>query len=58
MKYRVLGEPDFTVSIKAWDKTRMYIKNGSEDDIQFYIDGYRNHIEKGKNNKGYNAYIG
>lgn len=54
----VAGGPDFTVSIKAWDKTRMYIKNGSEDDIQFYIDGYRNHIEKGKNNKGYNAYIG
>ena len=36
----------------------MCIKNGSEDDIQFYIDGYRIHIEKGKNIKGYNAYIG
>lgn len=35
----------------------MYIENGSEDDIQFYVDGYREHIEKGKKNKGYNAFI-
>lgn len=53
----VAGEPEFAVSIKAWDKARMYIENGSEDDIQFYIDGYRTHIEKGKKNKGYNAFI-
>ena len=35
----------------------MYIENGSEDDIQSYVDGYREHIEKGKKNKGYNAFI-
>ena len=31
----------------------MYIENGTEDDILFYIDGYREHIKKGKQQKGY-----
>ena len=48
----VAGEPTFFVSIQAWEKAKMYIENGTEDDILFYIDGYREHIEKGKQQKG------
>ncbi len=53
----IAGEPEFSVSIKAWDKVRMYIENGSDENLQFYLDGYREHIEKGKINKGYKALI-
>ena len=53
----VAGEPEFSVSIKAWDKAKKYIVNGGDEDIPFYIDGYKEHIEKGKVNKGYRVII-
>ena len=53
----VAGEPDYSVSIKAWEKAQKNIENGSDDDLLFYIDGYRDHVEQGKNNKGYKALI-
>lgn len=53
----IAGEPDFTVSIKAWDKVEKRIKNGKEDNIVFYIKGYREHIEIGKSKKGYHSAI-
>ena len=53
----VAGEPAFFVSIQAWEKAKMYIENGTEDDILFYIDGYREHIEKGKQQKGYSVHL-
>lgn len=51
------GEPDFAVSIKAWDKVKERLNNGEEDDIVFYINGYKEHIEIGRNKKGYHALI-
>lgn len=53
----VAGEPDFSVSIKAWEKVKGYLKNGSEDSISFYILGYKEHVEKGRGQKGYTALI-
>lgn len=53
----VAGQPDFYVSIKAWDKVRKYVKEGPENDMKFYVDGYRSAVERGKNQKGYNARI-
>ena len=53
----IAGEPDFTVSIRAWQKAKGRILNGSEDNIPFYIEGYREHIEQGKQTKGYRATI-
>ncbi len=53
----VAGEPAFFVSIQAWEKAKMYIENGTEDDILFYIDGYRGHIKKGKQQKGYSVHL-
>ena len=53
----VAGEPEFFVSIQAWEKAKMYIENGTEDDILFYIDGYREHIEKGKQQRGYSVHL-
>ncbi|MCM1091573.1 MAG: hypothetical protein NC092_11010 [Butyrivibrio sp.] len=49
----IAGEPDFSVSIRAWQKAKGRILNGSEDNIPFYIEGYKEHIEKGKETKGY-----
>ncbi len=49
----VAGKPDFSVAVKVWEKVRGYLKNGSEDSLSFYIAGYREHIEKGKLQKGY-----
>jgi hypothetical protein len=53
----VAGEPDYSVSIKAWDKAKKYIENGADEDILFYIDGFKEHVEKGKSNKGYRVVI-
>lgn len=53
----VAGEPDFSVSIKAWEKVKGYFQNGAEDNMSFYILGYKEHIEKGKGQKGYKALI-
>ena len=46
----IAGLPDFQVSIRAWEKVRGRLKNGGEDNIPFYIAGYKEHIEHG--NKG------
>ena len=44
----VAGLPDFQVSIRAWEKVRGRLINGIEDNIPFYIAGYKEHIEQGK----------
>lgn len=53
----VVGEPDFSVAIKAWEKVRARLENGVEDNIPFYIEGLKVHIEKGKLQKCYDAII-
>ena len=53
----IAGMPDFFVSIKAWQKVKARVVNGKEDRIPFYIAGYNEHIQHGKNNKGYSAAI-
>ena len=52
-----VGRPDFAVSIKAWEKVRGRLENGAEDNIPFYIAGYKEHVEKGKVTKGYSVLI-
>ncbi len=32
----IVGEPDFSVAIKAWEKVRDRIEKGAEDNIPFY----------------------
>ncbi|MBR4084195.1 MAG: hypothetical protein IKK33_07920 [Lachnospiraceae bacterium] len=53
----VIGEPDYAVSIKAWEKVKGRLENGIEDNIPFYIEGLKEAIEKGKVQKGYEALI-
>jgi len=53
----VVGEPDFSVSIKAWEKVRGRLENGEEDNIPFYIKGLKEHIEKGEGQQGYQVLI-
>ncbi len=53
----IAGEPDFSVSILAWEKVKGYLENGSEDSLPFYVAGYREHIEKGRTQKGYRVLI-
>lgn len=53
----VMGLPEFSVAIMAFDKVRKRLTNGSEDSIPFYVSGYKEHIEKGKQQKGYNVLI-
>lgn len=52
----VTGEPEFSISILAFDKVRGRIQNGKEDDIPYYFEGYINAVEKGKET-GYRATI-
>ncbi|MGG3279361.1 hypothetical protein [Paenibacillus solani] len=52
----VTGEPDFSISILAFDKVRGRILNGAEDHIPFYFEGYMQAVIKGKEN-GYCATI-
>ncbi len=51
------GHPDFLVVIKAWEKVRGRLIKGEEDNIPFYIAGYREHIEIGKTKPGYHVTI-
>ena len=44
----VAGLPDFQVSIRAWEKVKGRLTNGREDNIPFYIAGYKEHIERAK----------
>ena len=49
----VAGRPDFSVEIKVWEKVKGRLINGEEDNIPFYIAGYREHIEIGRTKPGY-----
>jgi len=52
------GLPDYRISIKAWEKVRGRLTKGKEDNITFYIDGFRQYVEKGAQEKpGYAALI-
>lgn len=42
------GLPDFQVSIRAWEKVRGRLLNGKEDNIPFYVAGYKEHIDQAK----------
>ena len=53
----VIGEPDFSVSIRAWEKVKSRIEKGVEDNIPFYIEGVKEYVEKGKLQKGYRVMI-
>lgn len=54
----VAWEPErYSVSIKAWEKIRSRLENGSADSIPFFIAGYREHIEIGKTKTGYQVTI-
>ncbi len=53
----IAGEPDFSVSVRAWQKVKGYLENGAEDSLSFYIAGYKEHIEKGRLQKGYRVTI-
>lgn len=53
----VTGRPDFSVAIKAWEKARGRIINGTQDNIPFYIDGLKQAVERGRAQKGYTATI-
>ena len=46
------GRPDFSVEIKVWEKVRGRLLHGEEDNIPFYIAGYKEHIEIGKSKPG------
>lgn len=53
----VVGEPDFSVAIKAWEKVKSRLENGVEDNIPFYIEGFMVHIEQEKKQKGYTSVV-
>ncbi len=44
----IAGLPNFSVSIRAWEKVRGRILNGPEDNLPFYIQGYAEHIKIGQ----------
>ncbi|MOA16306.1 hypothetical protein D3C78_1365140 [compost metagenome] len=52
----VTGEPDFSISILAFDKVKERILNGQEDNIPYYFEGYIHAVQKGKET-GYCATI-
>lgn len=51
------GGDKFEVSIKAWEKVQARLENGEEDNIPFYIAGYKEHITIGMEKEGYRALI-
>lgn len=53
----VTGQPDFEVSILAFEKVEGRLRNGKEDNIPFYFEGYIQAVERGKGQKGYRALI-
>lgn len=52
----VTGEPNFAVSIYAFEKVKGRVINGQEDNIPFYFNGYVEAVEKGRQT-GQNATI-
>ena len=53
----IAGMPDFFVAIRAWEKVKGRVIKGKEDNIPFYVAGYKEHIERGKTTKGYTVTI-
>ncbi|MFD1175935.1 hypothetical protein ACFQ3W_06390 [Paenibacillus puldeungensis] len=52
----VTGQPDFSVSILAFEKVKGRVQNGKEDSIPFYFDGYIEAVKKGRDT-GYCATV-
>lgn len=44
----VTGQPNFEISIIAFDKVKMRIENGKEDQLPFYFKGYEERVKQGK----------
>jgi PAS domain-containing protein len=40
----VTGQPDFEISILAFDKVKLRIENGKEDNIPYYFKGYEERV--------------
>lgn len=51
----VTGQPDFEISILAFEKVKQRIENGNEDNIPFFFAGYSERVKKGE--KGDRAMI-
>ena len=51
----VTGQPEFEISILAFEKVKQRIENGNEDNIPFFFAGYSERVKKGK--KGDKAMI-
>lgn len=51
----VTGQPDFEISILAFEKVKLRIENGFEDNIPFFFAGYSERVKRGK--KGDKAMI-
>ncbi|HMU05912.1 MAG TPA: hypothetical protein PJ990_19900 [Saprospiraceae bacterium] len=43
----VTGQPKFEISIIAFDKVKMRLENGQEDNIPFYFKGYEERVIQG-----------
>lgn len=44
----VTGQPDFEISILAFEKTKGRIENGTEDSIPFFFEGYASRVRNAK----------
>jgi hypothetical protein len=44
----VTGEPDFEISLLAFEKCMMRIANGEADNIPFFYEGYANKVKNAK----------
>ncbi len=44
----VTGQPNFEISFLAFEKVKMRIENGDEDNIPFFFKGYSERVKKGK----------
>lgn len=44
----VTGLPNFEISLLAFDKVKMRIENGSEDNIPFFFKGYSERVKQAK----------
>lgn len=43
----VTGQPNFEISILAFEKVKQRIENGNEDNIPFFFAGYSERVKKG-----------
>lgn len=44
----VTGQPHFEISLLAYDKVRGRLKNGAEDNIPFFFEGYADRVRNAK----------